>query len=162
GGDFGMPNELKVWDAQKGGKALFELTGVAGETTTVSHSPDGKWIVTGGTVGATTVLDATTGAGEVKLERRARPAQHDHVYSLSIGSGVLSASFSPDGTRIVTAGGKNGVGEAIVWDVRTRRELVELKGHTNLVTSAVFSPDGTRIVTGSQDGTVKVWDARTG
>jgi WD40 repeat protein len=25
-----------------------------------------------------------------------------------------------------------------------------------------FSPDGTRIVTGSNDGTAKMWDARTG
>ena len=28
--------------------------------------------------------------------------------------------------------------------------------------SAAFSPDGTRVVTGSNDQTVKVWDAKTG
>ena len=30
------------------------------------------------------------------------------------------------------------------------------------MTSASFSPDGSRIVTRSDDGTAKVWDARTG
>ena len=37
-----------------------------------------------------------------------------------------------------------------------------LKGHTDAVTSVAFSPDGKRIVSGSQDQTVKVWDADKG
>ena len=41
---------------------------------------------------------------------------------------------------------------------------LELKGekqdaHSNLVRSVAFSPDGTIIVSGSNDTTIKVWDA---
>ena len=72
---------------------------------------------------------------------------------------VVSASFSPDGTRVVTAGTDR---TAKVWDAATETTPLTLKGHTAAVLSASFSPDGTRIVTGGADKTAKVWDARTG
>jgi hypothetical protein len=49
-----------------------------------------------------------------------------------------------------------------VWDSRTGTPLLELTGHTSVVTSVLFSPDGMRLVTGSHDGKAKVWDARPG
>ena len=73
--------------------------------------------------------------------------------------GLSSASFSPDGSRIVTGSWDQ---TAKVWDARTGTALLELKGHTGAVNSVSFSPDGSRILTGSDDGTAKVWDARTG
>ena len=72
---------------------------------------------------------------------------------------VTAASFSPDGSRIVTASQDN---TAKVWDANTAAELLTLKGHTNWVYSASFSPDGLRIVTGSDDKTATVWDAKNG
>ncbi len=72
---------------------------------------------------------------------------------------VRSASFSPDGSRIVTASGDK---TAKVWDAASGAEILTLKGHTDTVFSASFSPDGSRIVTASRDNTAKVWDATTG
>ncbi|KAH6696713.1 WD40-repeat-containing domain protein [Leptodontidium sp. MPI-SDFR-AT-0119] len=37
-----------------------------------------------------------------------------------------------------------------------------LEGHTDVVTSVAFSSDGKQIVSGSDDGTVRLWDAATG
>ena len=72
---------------------------------------------------------------------------------------ILSAAFSPDGQRVVTASRD---GTARVWDARTGHALATLQGHTDIVWSAVFSPDGQRVVTASADETARVWDARTG
>jgi WD40 repeat protein len=68
---------------------------------------------------------------------------------------VVSAAFSLDGKRIVTASQDE---TARVWD-RDGHEVAVLKGHTTVVSSAAFSPDGKRIVTGSVDGTVRLWEA---
>jgi len=45
---------------------------------------------------------------------------------------------------------------------RSRIEVVPQIPHAARVLSAAFSPDGAQVVTGSQDGTVKLWDAATG
>ena len=37
-----------------------------------------------------------------------------------------------------------------------------MEGHARQVNSAAFSPDGSKIVSGSADGTLRIWDAKTG
>ena len=78
---------------------------------------------------------------------------------LTINVDALSASFSSDGSRVVTSSRD---GTAKVWDARSGAEVLTLKGHAGGVTSASFSRDGSRIVTGSHDKTAKVWNAKTG
>jgi WD40 repeat protein len=72
---------------------------------------------------------------------------------------VMSAQFSPDGQRIVTASNDK---IARIWDAASGVLLTTLTGHEARVTSATFSPDGRRIVTASVDNTARVWSAAGG
>src|SRR4029077_13044043 len=72
---------------------------------------------------------------------------------------VLSAQFSADGQRVVTASLD---GTARVWDAATGKALSEPMKHDGYVLSAQFSADGQRVVTASSDKTARVWDAATG
>ena len=93
---------------------------------------------------------------------------------------INSVAYNHDGTRIVSA--CNG-GTLKVWDAgasaltpsnpqpKTYRPVLaaaslELKAekedaHSDYVRSVAFSPDGKTIVSGSDDKTIKVWDAGT-
>ena len=70
---------------------------------------------------------------------------------------VISAAFSPDGLRVVTASGDK---TARVGDAASATEIAVLRGHDDRVVSAAFSPDGSRIVTASDDNTARIWDTR--
>jgi hypothetical protein len=45
---------------------------------------------------------------------------------------------------------------------RTEGTPCTLRGQTSIVSAVSYSPDGTRLASASYDGTVKVWDARSG
>lgn len=63
--------------------------------------------------------------------------------------------FSPDGRRLATACARM----VKVWDAKTGRELLTIKGPTTGNVMA-FYPDGRRLATACSDGSMKVWDAR--
>ncbi len=72
---------------------------------------------------------------------------------------VMGADFSPDGTRIASAGDDATVR---IWDVATGHAIHVLKGHTGGLLSVKFSPDGRLIASAGRDATVRLWDALTG
>lgn len=43
-----------------------------------------------------------------------------------------------------------------------QQERAQREGHSRAVVAMAFAPDGTKIVSGSQDETLKLWDAQTG
>jgi WD40 repeat protein len=91
---------------------------------------------------------------------------------------VFAMAFSPDGTRLATAGsvaavgGPHGLpgGIAIVWDAKTGKIVHKSDKLSTAASAVAWSPDGTRLVVGTngaggelpQAGEVRVWDAETG
>jgi WD40 repeat protein len=83
-----------------------------------------------------------------------------------------SITFSPDGSRVATAGSNVFENITHVWDVASGNKLLSLTGHLEEsikgrswlrgVLDIVYSPDGSRLATGGPDGTARIWDATTG
>ncbi|MCX6125115.1 MAG: WD40 repeat domain-containing protein, partial [Proteobacteria bacterium] len=82
----------------------------------------------------------------------------DFAVSLETQQGILTASFSPDGKRVITGGFMN----AAIWDASDGKEIFKLKGLEDYVSQTLFSHDGKKVVTGSLDGSAIIWDAASG
>jgi WD40 repeat protein/tetratricopeptide (TPR) repeat protein len=80
--------------------------------------------------------------------------QRERAILVGHSSGVNSALFAPDGTRILTTS-SNFDGEVRLWDGEGR-PLAALKRHLAPVLSAGFSPDSARFLTVGEN--VRLWD----
>jgi WD40 repeat protein len=158
-----------------------------GPVNSAAFSPDGLRVVTSSEDGTVRVWQAESGVPIAVLEtspgnsfgnpvvsqdgQRAVTMEEGIARVLQVETGnhiadlgdpeslILSATFSPDGRRVITVPYD---GPAQVWQVETGKLIAVLKGHGNIVRSAAFSPDGQRVVTTSDDGTARVWQVKTG
>jgi WD40 repeat protein len=82
----------------------------------------------------------------------------EQLATLHSDSQAQHIQFSPTGQFLFTAVGKTGH----LWDGRTGKQLVELKGHSDVITRIRFNKNEKLILTGADDGAAGVWDTVTG
>jgi WD40 repeat protein len=84
----------------------------------------------------------------------------ERLASVGGGPAALAVDFSPDGRLLAVSGDH---GRVRLWDVRTRREVGELRGLRAWSQAIAFSPDG-RLLAGSEVNTdrpqLRIWDVR--
>jgi WD40 repeat protein len=68
---------------------------------------------------------------------------------------MTAAAFSPDGSRLATAGADRVIR---LWNVSDGKAIKEFIGHRMTVTAVEFSPDGRRLVSASLDHTLRLWE----
>ncbi len=145
---------VKIWNVASGSQLYDTVTNVIPETgkpillTHFEFSPDGsRFVMCGNEPGlvkcSAQIRDTKSGRLVVP------PLMHD--------DGVLWASFSGDGRRVVTAGEDNA---AILWDTASGQRLRVFK-HGAVVYMAAFSPNDRWVVTKCARS-IRIWDAETG
>ena len=140
---------VRLWEAASG-RLVRILTGFGGTVDLAVFSPDGKRLLTVAKTdtNSTSLWDVDTGKLAVRLPGTANGAR-----------------YSPDGSVQATAH----AGIAKIWDAWTGDLIVTLTGHATKkglghaqIHNLSFGSDGRRVLTSSDDGTARLWDAKTG
>ncbi len=138
-------NTVRLWDVAAHEEVAILEEHVAG-IRSVMFSGDGATLVSGAADGTVMPRDEKTGSAA----------------GLSGHGSLSSMSLSPDGAVLASAGGSDDP-TVKLWDIKTRKLVETLEGHTGSVLSVSFSPDGALLASAGdwEDPTVRLWDVTT-
>jgi WD40 repeat protein/predicted Ser/Thr protein kinase len=115
-----------------------------------AESQDGKW------------LAAATGAGLVQLWPAVRGKQPVTLAEPPKGvapAGRVLLAWSREGILAYSTPNQTAIR---LWDSNTRKPVPALEGHGKPLRSLAWCPDSKRLASAGDDGTVKIWDVRSG
>jgi WD40 repeat protein len=167
------------------GKTLWRVPGEEFE-----FSGDGRWLrIEGGADEECRIVDARTGKKVLRLPgpcllsprgdlaavleedtsllwdlRAKKPLRRIQTGGYAISCGA----FAPDGETLALSCGRNPVTGATprdtirLFDVATAKERRSLPAHESYVYGIAVSPRGDLIASGGEDGTIRMWELRTG
>jgi WD40 repeat protein len=138
----GIGNLIKSYNAQTG--ELLTQFKVDGNVTAINLDPNGIYLAVASSNWSTYYLK---------------------YYNMAIARGVnlnnthkdkiICLAINPAGTILATGSKDNTIK---LFDLKSFKELVTLKGHKGHVRSLAFSSDGKFLLSGSEDNKVKLWD----
>jgi WD40 repeat protein len=136
---------VALWDPWTGRKLASKPNG---GTTPVSlvFSKDSTRLVSSIAYSGVRLWNATD------LEPLKKVAEHS--------SPARSVAFLPDGKTLAMADGLERV--IRFWDIEADCENHKLEAHRGAVTALAFSPDGKTLASTSEDGSLRLWDAKSG
>lgn len=136
---------LRVWDLHQG-RCLRTFPGHPLGVTALALTADGSRLVSAGNDQLVCIWDLTAGHLWKTLRWHTQP--------------VRSIAMTPDGKRLVTTAGEDE--KTILWDLETGRRLRTLGKGKDAANSVAITPDGRLIIGGLDDGSLIVWDGRSG
>jgi WD40 repeat protein len=132
-----------LWDAQTGRK-LHDLEGKRRQLHFARFTPDSRRVALVGFEPSVSLWDVASG---------------QKLNEISSDTTAFAVAFSPDGAWMAYTGRVRRIEIARTSTLRTERTL---EGHSHVPVSLAISPDGEVVAAGAADGTVRLWETRTG
>ncbi len=141
-----QPGPVRVWELETGKEVELNLPPHEKYGTSVTFSPDGRWLVSTGADEKCNVYNLATGKALGFFAGHGRP--------------VNAAVFAGHSETVVSvAGGRAKGGDLVmIWNREDGEELAKIEAHKAKITSCDLSSDGKTLVTGSYDQTIAFWD----